>query len=340
MKRVSVILAISICLGAASTTVWWLTIKRRATLFATVENVTPLPQSTPLAISSPDPKHPTQRKAEVVQEALTTLNQQRIEFYGHVIDQYNSPIPGAIVHGQIIYNTGPTSGVLKRETTTDNAGLFEFKGLQGRTLDLNIIKPGYQFMPEVDGFDYSKLVSEQKRHHPDPGKPVIFKMWKLQGDVALIPKAKSFDLPADGTPVRIDLITGNIALTAGDLLITLKHSTRPAGQSITRYDWTAELIAVDGGLREERSRLTNMFEAPADGYVSSVTINMPVSAADWSRTYNRNFYLKTRGNIHSRIGIDIHTIPSGGSSYVSLTWWLNPEPGSRNLEGGDDNITK
>ena len=339
MKRVNLILVVSICVGAVSTTAWWAITKRRATSSATVQNVIPPPQSTPLAISSPDPRYLTQRKAEVVQEALTTLNQQRIEFYGQVIDQYNSPVAGAIVHGQVIYNTGPASGVLKRETTTDNAGVFEFNGLQGRTLDLNIIKPGYQFMPEGDGFDYSKLVSEQRRHHPDPSKPVIFKMWKLQGDVALISKTKSFDLPTDGTPVRIDLITGNIAQAAGDLLITLKHGPGPAGRSITKYDWTADLVAVDGGLREERSRLTNMFEAPADGYVPSVTINMPVSAADWSRTYNRNFYLKTRGNIHSRVGIDIHTIPSGGSSYVSLTWWLNPKPESRNL-AGDDNVTK
>jgi hypothetical protein len=334
MKRVSLVLVVGICVVAVSTTAWWATTRRPA-VSVTAENVAPLPQSTPPAITSPLSKYLTQRKAEVVQETLSTLNQQPIEFYGQVIDQYNSPVSGAMVHGQVIYNTGPASGILKQETMTDNTGAFEFKGLQGRTFDLNIVKPGYQFMPEGDGFDYSKLVSEQRRHHPDPAKPVVFKMWKLQGGVALISKTKSFDLPADGTLVRIDLVTGSIAQAAGDLLIILKHGTEPSGRAITKYDWTAELVAVDGGLREERCRLTNMFEAPVDGYVPSIMINMPASAANWSRTYSRNFYMKTRGNIHSRIGVDIHTIPSGGSSYVSLKWWLNPTAESRNLEGDE-----
>jgi hypothetical protein len=161
-------------------------------------------------------------------------------------------------------------------------------------------------------------------------------MWKLQGGVALIAKAKSFDLPSDGKPVRIDLVTGDTTQSEGDLVITLKHGTASPGRAISRYEWTAELVAVGGGFREEPNRLTNMFEAPMGGYVPSVTINMPVSANDWSRTFNRNFYLRSRGNIHSRLGIDIHTIPSGGSSYVSLTWRLNPKPESRTLESVEE----
>jgi hypothetical protein len=340
VKRENLIWVVIVSAAAVTTTVWWVTANRQASPLESVKNVRPPLESTPLVRTSPASKHQTERKAEALREALTTLNHQPIEFYGRVVDQYDSPISGAMVHGEVIYNTGPTSGVLKPETLTDNSGAFEFRGLQGRTLDLNIVKPGYQFMPEGDGFDYSRLLSEQRRHHPDPGKPVLFKMWKLQGGAALISKTKSFDLPPDGKPVLIDLVTGDMTHRDGDLLITLKHDTAPAERAMTRYDWTAELIAVRGGLSEERNRLTNMFEAPIDGYVPSVVINMPLSANDWSRTYTRNFYLRTRGNIHSRVGIDIHTIPSGGSSYVSLTWSLNPKPGSRTLESLEEAAAK
>ena len=339
MKRTGIISLVTIFIAAVVATVWW-SKTTCPTVGLTRTETAPLPQST-LTSTPPAPKHETKPKAEAMKEALTVLNQQPIEFYGRVVDQYDSPVPGAMVLAQVIYNTGPTSGVLKSETITNNSGKFEFRGLQGRTLDLNIVKSGYHFMPEGDGFDYTKLVSEQRRHHPDPEKPVILKMWKSQGAAPrLISKTKTVDLPCDGTPVRLDLVTSEITSAAGDVIITLKHGTQPPGRSVTRYDWTAELVAVDGGLREEPARLTNMFEAPADGYVPSVVINMPVSAVDWSRTYSRNFYMKTRGNIHSRVGIDIHTIPSGGSSYVSLTWWLNPEPESRNLEDGQARVNK
>lgn len=338
MKRATLISVIIVCVATITATVSWVTANRPALPSPSAKGILRSPQS-PVR-TSPAPKHQPERKTEVLHDTLSTLNQQPIEFYGRVTDQYESPIPGAVVQGQVIYNTGLASGTLKRDTVTDSTGAFEFKGLQGRTLDLNIVKPGYQFMPEGDGFDYSKLVSEQRRHHPDPDKPVILKMWKLQGGVVLIAKTKSFDLPSDGKPVRIDLVTGNITQGEADLVITLEHGAEPAGRAITRYDWTAELRAVNGGLREERKRLTNMFEAPVDGYVPSVVIDMPVSANDWSRTYNRNFYLRTRGNIHSRVGIDIHTIPSGGSSYVSLTWRLNPKPESRILESVEEGVSK
>jgi hypothetical protein len=283
------------------------------------------------AVSGP-PTAPGKAKREVVREILSTLNHQPIEFYGRVIDQYGSPVAGAEIHGQVIYNTGVTSGVSKPEAVANSDGYFEFKGLSGRTLDFNITKPGYQFTAEGDAFDYTKLVPEEKRHHPNPKKPVVLKMWKLQGAEPLIYGSQTFDLPSDGSPLHIDLMTGKTAASGGDLIIILKHGRQPTGASITKYDWSVEVAVVNGGLVERDERVNNMYLAPMEGYLPLIGTEMSVMRSDWSRTYTRNFYLKTRVNIYSRVSFDLHTIPSGGSSYISLKWWLNPKPGSRTLE--------
>jgi hypothetical protein len=224
-----------------------------------------------------------------------------------------------------------TAGVEKPNTVTDASGYFAFSGLNGRTLDFNITKPGYEFMPEGDAFDYTKLVSEEKRHHPDPSNPVVLKMWKLQGAEPLIYNAQTFNLPSDGSPVRIDFAAGKTVADGGDLIVAIKHGQQPAGASVTKYDWSAEVTAVDGGLKEAGQRVTNMHLAPESGYVPSISVEMPATRNDWSRTYTRSFYVKSRGRLYARISFDLHSIPSGGPSYVSLKSWVNPS-GSRNLE--------
>jgi hypothetical protein len=202
--------------------------------------------------------------------------------------------------------------------------------MQGRTFDYHLEKTGYDSMPEGDAFDYTKLISEENRHHPDPKTPIVLKMWKLQGVEPLVYKQESFDLPAVGLPVRIDLVTGKVVPDGGDLIIAIKHGQQTTGSSIIKYDWSAEVRPVDGGLIVTKQRVTNMHLAPEDGYVQSCLVEMPATRPDWSRTYTENLYLKSRGGRYARLSLDIHSIPTG-TSYVAIKSWLNPS-GSRNLE--------
>jgi len=271
-------------------------------------------------------------KREQMRAVLSKLNDKEIEFYGKVIDQYGAPIPNVDVYGSTIYNNGVSSGVQKKHTMTDAEGLFSFSGMRGRTFDCGLRKSGYENMPEGDAWDYTELVPAEKRHHPDAKNPVVLKMWKLQGAEPMIHMAKDFKIPPDGRPVRIDLTTGEKVEQGGDLVLTLRHEVwTPGVQGKRPFDWTIQVEADNGGLVESTQRL--MYLAPEDGYAPSFAIDMPATKIGWEPDVNRTFYLRSRGQIYSRVGMVFNANPNQErGSYLSLIWWLNPKPGSRNLE--------
>jgi len=271
-------------------------------------------------------------KREMMRDVLTNLNHQPIEFYGRVIDQYDMPVGDAEVDGQIIYNTGAAAGVEKPTTVTDANGYFQFEGFSGRTLDFTVTKPGYQFTPEGDAFDYTRLKSEEKRHHPDPKNPVVVRMWKLQGAETLVHGGKVIRIVPDGTPVEIDFQARKIVKSGGDLIIALEHPRYPRGTlPVPRYDWVADIKIINGGFIEATQRIDNMLLAPEEGYVPSLRMSMPASRQDWTTNGTKNVYAKTRGNVYSKLVINIECSAMEDTSYVQLTWWVNPS-GSRNLE--------
>ncbi len=264
---------------------------------------------------------------------LDAYNHKDIEFYGKVIDQYGNPLPDVKVTASVIYNSGEKSGVQEARTTTDAEGVFSFTGMKGRTFDCHLEKMGYQTMPERDAFDYTELVPAEKRHHPDPRNPVVLKMWKLQGTEPLVHfERKYFPLPTDGTPVQIDLSTGKQVATGGDLVLALNHVVLPRGAlPEPQFDWRARAEVAGGGLIESNQRL--MYRAPEAGYAPALTIDMPAAKPDWANSINRSYYVRTRGNLFGRVEVYLNANQRGyDPSYVMLQWWLNPKPGSHNLE--------
>lgn len=298
-----------------------------ATVAEKPKNAAPAPIQTPATLS------PSPTKGEQMRAVLDAYNHKDIEFYGKVIDQFDTPLAGVEVSGQVIYHTGSADGVVKPRTYTDSNGYFEIKGVKGRTLGFNLVKQGYQFMPEGDAFDYTELVPEEKRHHPDPRNPVVLKMWKLQGTEPLVHfERKYFPLPADGTPVQIDLNTGKQVATGGDLVLALNHVVLPRGAlPEPQFDWHARAEIAGGGLVESKQRL--MYLAPDTGYASTLAIDMPATKPDWANSITRDYYVRTRGNLFGRVEVYLNANQRGyDPSYVMLQWWLNPKPGSRNLE--------
>ncbi|MES2568586.1 MAG: carboxypeptidase-like regulatory domain-containing protein [Verrucomicrobiota bacterium] len=270
-------------------------------------------------------------KEDMAGEILSSLNHKPIEFYGRVIDQYGMPVADAEVRGFVMYNTGSTMGVMKPKAVTDANGLFSFGGFSGKSLDFNIIKPGYEFMPEGDAYHYTHFVEEEKRHQPNRASPVVQKMWKLQGPEPLIHTLENYRLSSDGSPVHIDLVTGKTVPSGGDLIVSLTHQIKRENIQLDRYDWEAKIEVVDGGLIEVNEAVTNMFLAPEDGYVSSILVKMPEAREDWTSIYKKAFYIRSRGKLYSRIDFEMQTIPSNKESYVGIVSWQNPS-GSRNLE--------
>ncbi len=289
------------------------------------------PPVQPGAVSAKAPlPHQPQSMGEQMQFVLQKYNHKDIEFYGRVIDHYGTRLPDVQVIGQVIFNSGVSSGVLKPKAYTDANGYFEIKGVQGRTLDFNLIKEGYQFMPEGDAFDYTELVPEAKRHHPDPKNPVTLRMWKLQGAEPMIYfDRKSFKLPPDGSPVRIDLATGKKVSSGGDVIVVIEQPIAPPGERLAHYAWTAKITA--SGLLETTDKL--MYLAPESGYAPVLNYGEKGDERVQEKQVAKSFYLKTSEGRYARMKMDLtsDTNPERGS-FFGLTWWLNPKPGSRNLE--------
>jgi hypothetical protein len=111
--------------------------------------------------------------------------------------------------------------------------------------------------------------------------------------------------------------------------MTLQQPIAQPGQRLTHYPWTAK-IAADG-LQESALKL--MYLAPENGYVPALTYGEKGDERVQERHVEKSFYLKTRDGRYARVRMDFtsDTNPDRGN-FVGLTWWLNPKPGSRNLE--------
>lgn len=140
-----------------------------------------------------------------------------------------------------------------------------------------------------------------------------------------------YPVPPTGNAVRIDLKTGKRVEVGGDVVVTLWHAEAEAGQRLKRYPWKAEFTAPGGGLIESTSR--RMYLAPEIGYESPIVLSQTGQEPEYEIGMEKTYYLKTGSGQYARVRIHITTDTSQTyESYVVLTWWLNPKPGSRNLE--------
>lgn len=277
----------------------------------------------------PSSQLPLSRR-EQMSKLLGAVNHKSIEFYGKVVDQQGAPLADVTVYASVIYNTGISSGLKKKETTTDSTGRFSIVGMHGRTLGIGLGKEGYEYGGEHGPFQFTELVAEAERHHADKSNPVVFVMWKLQGAEPMIyVDGRSFALSPDGAPVRIDLETGKKVTTGGDLVVTLRQPMAQAGEWLHHYPWTAEISG--SGLLESDAAL--MYLAPETGYSAKLTYGETGKERDPRYEAIKKLYVMTKDGRFARVQMVIssQTNPERGSR-VGLTWWLNPKPGSRNLE--------
>jgi hypothetical protein len=265
-------------------------------------------------------------------EALAVLNQQPIQFYGKVLDQDGAPVAGAKVTGGVMVQTKWMNGeITNYYTTTGGNGLFAFEGLAGRDISIWLEKAGYDFRNgDHTLFKYSHLTNETERHTPDVNAPVVFTMWKQKGPEALVhTKLSRASVPVDGSPVAFDLLTGEKTLAGGDLVVKLERNPIHV-QRGQRFDWKATIEVPNGGLLEIKDTYPN--EAPAEGYIPSLIIDMPASSADWQSSLSGSFYVRSRGGQnHARLNLRITADYEPPPTALTFEAYINPS-GSRNLE--------
>lgn len=299
---------------------------------------TEAPTASAPVVSAPTPT--PKGKEQVMSEALATLNQQPIDFYGKVVDQNGAPVAGAKVSGGVMVQTKWMNGTIGNHyTTSDATGLFSFKGLAGRDISIWIEKPGYEFenMKQQTLFKYSLLSPEPERHKPNAGAPVTFTMWKSQGAEPLVSANKFFGIKADGTPFTIDLLHGRKSegrSADGDLIVTIMQP--PQITDGQRFDWSFTVEAIGGGIAGA-AETQYLNQAPADGYEPQISQEVKAVDREWSDVVRKTFFVKSRGgNQFACVNAEIHSNYQGAAVF-SVRYLVNPKAGSRNLEATPDN---
>jgi hypothetical protein len=271
-----------------------------------------------------------QDKVGVLKEILQA-NDADIVFYGRLEDQFGNAVGNTPVNFAVRYENLNGRGVQRGQVVADGNGLFKISGYKGQ--DISVIPEKAGYIPlEIKGIgNYSPvLYPEDQRAHPDPNNPILIKMWKLQGGEHLIHLQTEIHVPIDGTPINLDLQTGQIS-GGGDLIVQVK--TVPAPNVRQRYDWQATIQSINGGLISSSEEFEQMLQAPDTGYNSKFDIAYQKDVIPWSTTFNGGFYFSSRnGGCYGKLGIEILSdVVKNGTVPVILNSYVNPS-GSRNLE--------
>lgn len=124
-----------------------------------------------------------QQLYEKARPAIENFSQQLhkpIEFYGKVVDENEQPVSGAtVVLGWTHFIMPATSD--STNVTSGADGTFQFRGVEGATLRVNVSKDGYYPMSSANArnFSYSENFGATP-FRPDPSNPV-FSIFERRG---------------------------------------------------------------------------------------------------------------------------------------------------------------
>jgi hypothetical protein len=301
-----------------------------AVLVALLLEFGPLPsraQAVPSSAATSDPAAQVQYQNQVYDSLFRTP----IDFCGKVVDADGNPVAGAKV--SISAADHKDGGDSAYERTTDNAGLFSIS-THGMGLVINVTKEGYYKTESSGGtFGYTEVGGETNRH-PDPKNPAVFVLKKSGPAEALITIHRDVKTLKDGTPVQMNLTSGHtFNVTDGDIQVeTWTHDEGIPPNGNHPYDWRCKITVLGGGGLQPRKGEFD-FVAPTDGYQKDDTIDMPASAAQWRKQMAREYFLKLANGDYARISFTMRAV---GAHFFSITSYINPLPGHRNLESNPD----
>jgi hypothetical protein len=257
---------------------------------------------------------PTQDKGEQMKQGLASLNDVPIVFYGRLEDQFGSPVMGAqIVASARIYN-GVQSTVEHLTAMSDGNGMFQINGGKGEGLGIMPKKEGYVLATTSTYFKYSYMYPDH--FTPDQGNPTVIKMWKLQGAELLKQINKTFKIPYTGTPIRFDLVAGEIVSAGGDLKIMVN---RPDGVISQQHpqNWNIDFEVVDGGYIETSDQEWGVtYAAPESGYQPSGTFGNN----NGPDLVDKAFFIQSRnGQIYSKVHV-LFGINANPDDFMNITF--------------------
>jgi hypothetical protein len=254
-----------------------------------------------------------------------------IEFYGRVIDQNGEAVPQATIHVSVVDRRDKPGSQYVR--IADEKGHFTANGIGGYSFGVSVEKPGYYPVEtsetqvgSSDSFDNNP--DDLHRYKPDKNNPVVFRLHK-QGTVAPLIKLRerSFQLRTDGLPVELPLEDADHKIERR--LIIRLWVPDPKRNARGTFDWKAEILAQNGRLRQRADEFD--FVAPLDGYDEKMITEMPatLSRPQWKDDLKELLFVRFEDEMFARIDL---RIIAGGDHFCLVKGFINPTPGSRNLE--------
>lgn len=262
-------------------------------------------------------KHDSEREIE--------LWQSPIVYFGTVVDENESPIPGV----QVSYSAGAMNEAREeiRNTgtvTTDGRGVFKISGVNGVGLMIELSHPDYYSYPDNStGFD-KRSMPRSGYFSDTEGKAEIFRMHRKGNPVPLIERRGGLHAPPDGSSVGFPFRGKTKTEIIGKGQIEgWKGSPDPKHNG--HYDWNIRITMPGGGILESTNHFG--FIAPESGYQKSFEVTMSKEDPNWQSHVKKRFFFKFPSHfVRANVSVDIfHDL------YFSMQYFVNPD-GSTNLE--------
>lgn len=254
-----------------------------------------------------------------------------IAFYGRVVDQNGNPVPDA----EVGYTAADAFNASGSQFTgkSDAAGYFRIAGIKGGGLLVGVGKEGYYPLEgkSSQNFGYGMGTDSTRRPPPTKESPAVFVLHKMGKTEPLVRVEQSARIPKNGTPATVNLMTGRLSPNS-DFRIEAWTEAPVQGR---KFSWRCRVTVPGGGLVEREGQFD--FEAPEDGYKESVELGMPAGADQWTSQQEGDYFVKLPDGRFARIRF---TMIAGGNHYFLLEAFLNPKPGSRNLEFDPAKVVK
>jgi len=300
----------------------------------------PNPASTPVSLNPPSGPNVSGTnpaasaaglRTDNPKQGLSVLNDVPIVFYGRLEDQFGSPVVNAEIAASIRIFNGVQSTVKRFSVASDANGFFHINEGKGESLGLMPRKDGYALASTETGFKYSYMYND--RFTPDQNNPRVIKMWKLQGSEPLVGINKTYKLQYTNSAITFDLLAGKIVPAGGDIKLTVSRSPGIISER-SRLEWSVQVEAVDGGVKQCSDQEALTYQAPESGYQPEInyifSTNPPYK---WFGAFNNGLFLTSRnGKIYSKLGLSfrINDTPDG-LMYITFSGVANTN-GSRNWE--------
>ncbi len=287
---------------------------------------TPQSESTIADSVTPSPAAPVLNRSERTQLLLDAAN-VNINFWGKVVDEAGIGLSGVHIEyyiqraGRLESNGSIAEDSVRSSVDTNADGLFSILNVNGTTLSFEgFVKAGYEVSSNqrrVFGYFGTPAV-----HVPKSQSPHVFILQTkaILGEVSSI--RKEIRMPWDGTPIRLDLDSGNVS-PSGMLELT---ATRTALTG--RFGWHVSL-SIYGGEVQEAKEGTALI-APENGYLPTWQYGYEINANSWRFAHDVNIYYKING-MFGRLKLQIYADATPNDVSVYLERFVNSS-GGRNVE--------